>query len=82
MTNGETVMIEEPRIAQLLFADTDSPGYGYLRLYLGWASWGAGGISSSIRNGLMRPAVGGVLAKRPQNDAEAGDRFRLVSIVH
>jgi thiosulfate dehydrogenase [quinone] large subunit len=50
MANSEAVMIEEPRIARLLFADTRFAWLWLpLRLYLGWAWWGPGGISSSIR---------------------------------
>src|SRR6476620_6239894 len=42
MTNGEAVMIEEPRIARLLFADTRFAWLWLpLRLYLGWAWWEA-----------------------------------------
>ena len=44
MANGKTVMIvEEPRIARLLFADTRFAWLWLpLRLYLGWAWWEAG----------------------------------------
>jgi hypothetical protein len=41
--NREAVMIEEPRIARLLFADTRFAWLWLpLRLYLGWAWWEAG----------------------------------------
>ena len=43
MPNREAVMIEEPRIARLLFADTRFAWLWLpLRLYLGWAWWEAG----------------------------------------
>jgi hypothetical protein len=52
-TNEERVMIEEPRLARLIFADTR---FGWLwlplRLYLGWVWWeGQAGISLSIPSG-------------------------------
>jgi thiosulfate dehydrogenase (quinone) large subunit len=43
MANREAVMIEEPRIARLLFADTRFAWLWLpLRLYLGWVWWEAG----------------------------------------
>ena len=43
MPNREAVMVEEPRIARLLFADTRFAWLWLpLRLYLGWAWWEAG----------------------------------------
>jgi thiosulfate dehydrogenase [quinone] large subunit len=43
MANREAVMIEEPRIARLMFADTRFAWLWLpLRLYLGWAWWEAG----------------------------------------
>jgi uncharacterized membrane protein YphA (DoxX/SURF4 family) len=83
MPNREAVMVEEPRIARLLFADTRFAWLWLpLRLYLGWAWWEAGWHKFVDPKWIDGPGTSRVLAERPQNDIEAGDRFRLVSIVH